>query len=68
MDKTVVNDLLVARRKRKKLKQSEIAKILGINQRTYQRKERGNLNFDELNAICKILDLKLVLIPIEIIT
>lgn len=68
MDKSVVNAILVARRKVKKLNQGQMAAKLNWNQRTFQRKEAGNCSFDELNEICKVLDLKLVIIPNEILT
>lgn len=65
MDKIVVNSILIARRKEKKLNQGQISKLLGLNQRTYQRKEQGCVSFEDLNRILEVLDLKMVIISKE---
>lgn len=67
--KTVVfAKILRNRRKELGYDQAYMAKIMGTSVRTYQRKERGFLSVSELEEICKVLNLSLVLIPNECIS
>lgn len=63
--KIVLNEVLSSRRKQKNLNQKQISKILKLSERTYRRKEAGNLDFNELMAICDVLELKIMIIPVE---
>lgn len=66
--KTVVlANLIKERRVKLGFKQSYVAKIMGTSVRTYQRKERGFLSVGELEEICKVLNLTVIIIPNEII-
>lgn len=67
--KTVVFSKIIRnRRKELGFKQEYMAKILGLSIRTYQRKERGYMSVEELETICKVLNLSMVLIPNECIS
>lgn len=67
--KTVVfSKIIKNRRKELKIDQKHLAKILGCSSRTYQRKESGYLSVAELETICKVLNLSMVLIPNECIS
>lgn len=67
--KTVVfSNIIKERRKKLGYSQSQMAKFLGTKLRTYQRKESGFLSVAELESICKILNLSMVLIPNECIS
>jgi transcriptional regulator with XRE-family HTH domain len=67
--KTVVfANLIRERRKKLGYDQRYMAKIMGTSVRTYQRKERGFMSISELEDICKVLGLSMVLIPNECIS
>jgi transcriptional regulator with XRE-family HTH domain len=67
--KTVVfAEIIRERRKKMGYSQQYMSKIMGLSVRTYQRKERGYLTIFELELICKVLNLSMVLIPNECIS
>lgn len=67
--KTVVfAKIIQERRKKLGYSQAQMAKIMGTSTRSYQRRESGNLTVGELEEICKILSLSIILIPNECIS
>ncbi len=67
--KTVVfSKIIRERRKSLGYDQRQMAKILGMSLRSYQRRESGRLSVAELEDICKVLSLSMVLIPNECIS
>lgn len=63
----VIGELIRKRRREMKLSSQDMAKKLGIHIRTYQRWEAGAWTVDELQSICSCLDLKIIILPKEII-
>ena len=63
----VIGEIVRKRRKDMKLTAQDMAKILGIHIRTYQRWEAGAWTVDELESICNTLNLKLIILPKELI-
>jgi len=67
--KTVVLMKIVSnRRKEKGIKKADMAKMLGLHIRTYQRREVGIITLDELNELCARLDLTLLIVPSELLS
>lgn len=64
----IFGKIIRERRKSLRIDQREMSKIMGIGLRTYQRKEAGYLSVSELETICKVLNLSMVLIPNECIS
>lgn len=56
---------IVAARKKKKITQVEMARRLGVDVRTYRKKEGGNLKLEELRRICGILEITVLLVNDE---
>ncbi len=55
------------RRKIKRITQAAMAKELGTTKRTYQRWEVGDVSLSQLQSILEKLDLKLIILPKELI-
>lgn len=54
-------------RKIKLITQAAMAKKCDTTKRTYQRWESGDVSLKQLQTICKHLDLKLIILPKELI-
>lgn len=62
-----VHRTIISRRKTKKLTQKQMALLLGVSRRMYQRIEKGNGHIDEVSTVLDILDLKLLIIVKEVL-
>ena len=63
----VITEIVRKRRRERSISSEQMAKHLGIKQRTYQRWEAGAWTLNELQSILNYLDLKLIIIPKELI-
>ncbi len=62
-----ISQILTARREQKRLTQAKMADELKITRRTYQRYELGSMSGDELEIVLRYLELKLIILPKELI-
>lgn len=60
--KSVLGRLLTTQRKKLKLTQKEVAKMMGVSRRTYQRLEYG-AGMELYDDAFKILDMKIIVLP-----
>ena len=63
----VIAQTVRRRRKDMRITGDDMAKKLGIHIRTYYRWEGGAWTVDELESICSHLNLKLIILPKELI-
>lgn len=63
----VFTSIIIDKRKAKKITQEQMAKKLGICRKTYCIIEKGNMSLSQFIDLCRMLDLKIFVIPQEYI-
>jgi len=56
-------NIIKAERKKRHITQLEMARMMGITLRRYQKRETGRMSIEDFMTICSNLDIKILILP-----